>query len=452
MDSGWRQYQAKLKKTESMKKMSIKILKYSPALTVLLVVIYGMVTIFSGTACQRLLSRDKTGKLQSKNQLIKKEDVQTIIDADAFINPLSRSFHVNHNGRNLKVDTTLDIDLQEYLIKKMDRKNSRYIGIVAVEPDTGKVLVMAGFDKTNKKNNTCIDALFPAASIFKIISAAAAVEKCGFNAGTRFAYNGSNHTLYKRQLKERKNKYTNYITLRDSFAKSVNPVFGKIGANYLGKKSLEKYAEAFGFNRSIDFELPLPPSLITFSDDAYRCAEIASGFNRETHLSPVHGALICSAILNQGLLIEPTIIDRIVDEDGIIIYQSDVKEVNHAISNEASNILKDLMGTTIRSGTCRKTFRGYKRDRVLSKLNIGGKTGSIGSRSNDVRYDWFVGYAEEKKGSSKIAISIVVAHEEYIGRRSFQYARYAFKEFFRKNFEKKQTALKSAHKPGARAS
>ncbi len=453
-NSGWRNYQTELQRNHAMKKMSKKILKYSPIVPIVLAVFYGIITIFSGTACQNILSKtggllkDKTGDFQDDKQGISKNEVQLFIDAGAIINRKSRNFTVDHEGRKLRVDTTIDIDLQEYLLKKLDRKNSRYIGIVAIDPDTGRVLVMAGFDKTNASKNTCIDSMFPAASVFKIVSAAAVVEKCGFKADTRFSYNGSNHTLYKRQLKDRKNRYTNYITLRDSFARSVNPVFGKIGANYLGKTSLEKYADAFGFNQTINFELPLSPSPISFSDDLYNCAEIACGFNRETQLSPVHGALISSAVLNRGVLIEPTVIDQIVDEKGQVIYKSGLKKINHAISLETADILKDLMGTTIRAGTCRKSFSGYRKDRILSKLNIGGKTGSIASRSHDVRYDWFVGYAEEKKGEQKLALAIVVAHEKYIGRRSFHYARYAIKEYFRKSFAERQANNNDVQRSG----
>ncbi len=108
-----------------------------------------------------------------------------------------------------------------------------------MDPKTGKVLSMVGFDKTDPSNNPCVDSRFPAASIFKIVTASAVVEKCGFQPGSKLSYNGRKHTLYKSQLKDRRNRYTNRITFRDSFAQSVNPVFGKIGAHYLGKIRLK---------------------------------------------------------------------------------------------------------------------------------------------------------------------------------------------------------------------
>jgi cell division protein FtsI/penicillin-binding protein 2 len=313
-----------------------------------------------------------------------------------------------------------------------------------MDPATGRILSMVGYDKTDPSNNPCLDN-FPAASVFKIVTAAAAVEKCGFNSDSTLEFNGRKHTLYKSQLKNRTNKYTNHISFRKSFAQSVNPVFGKIGAHQLGKQELEKYARAFGFNRRIDFEIPVEPSFVSISAEPYRLAEIASGFNRETTLSPLHGALLASTILNHGRLIEPTIIDQIIDDRGEVMYRGRLAPIHQAISPEATEVMNTLMKATVKSGTAKKAFRGYRRDRILSRLNIGGKTGSIASRKiPHVRYDWFVGFAEEINGAAKIVISVVVAHEKFIGTRASRYARYAIKTYFRDYFAKIKAQSKHA--------
>jgi cell division protein FtsI/penicillin-binding protein 2 len=233
--------------------------------------------------------------------------------------------------------------------------------------------------------------------------------------------------------------------LKDSFAQSINPVFGKLGARELGKSILEKYAEAFGFNRKIAFELPISPSEVTISDEPYRCAEIASGFNRLTTLSPVHGAMIAGIMLNHGRLIEPTIVEKVVDDDGRTIYRGRSETLNQAISPEASEIVHQLMRATVRSGTSRKAFRGYRRDRVLSKLIIGGKTGSINNKTQDARIDWFVGFGEEKDGPKKLAVAVVVAHEKYIGIRASRYARMAIRYYFRNYFSRQVATSTKEH-------
>jgi cell division protein FtsI/penicillin-binding protein 2 len=439
----WRDYQAGLKSAAAKKRLYKIILKFSPLILVIFVVVYGIISGAGGKASFPVLT-DSFASLGDKKidtdlnrgKVINKRDVQTLLDSTTFANLKNKSFDFVANGSKLRVDTSLDISLQNFLLKKVNLSTSRYIGIVGIDPVTGKILSMVGFDKTDDSNNPCLDNRFPAASIFKIVTASAAVEKCGFNLDSKLTYNGKKHTLYKSQLKDRKNRYTNRITFRESFAQSVNPVFGKIGAHYLGKTTLEKYAAAFGFNRVIDFEIQLAPSAVSLSDEPYQWAEIASGFNQETKMSPLHGALMAAAIINEGSLIEPTIVNQITDEEGQILYRGQSVTINQVITPEASKVVNRLMGTTIRSGTLKKTFRGYKRNKILSKLNIGGKTGSIDNNSHDVRYDWFVGFAEEKEGPGKIAISVIVAHEKYIGIRASQYARMVITQYFKNYFSK----------------
>lgn len=363
--------------------------------------------------------------------VLTKADLQVLIDPSRFINLTEAAFPLEMDGRRFTVETSLNPQLQSQLLKRMDRKHCRYIAVVAMEPASGRLLAMAGFDKDNPASaNPCIETRFPAASIFKIVTAAAAVEKLGFRPGSSLSFNGGKYTLYKSQLNDQQNRYTRYISFKDSFAQSVNPVFGKLGARTLGKDALQQYAEAFGFNRPIDFEIPLAPSTVFLSDEPYQWAEIASGFNRQTIISPLHGAILAATILNGGQMVAPTIVDQITDAHGRPVYRQHRQPLDRAISPSASKIVNTLMAATVHAGTSRKAFKGHGRDRVLSRLNIGGKTGSISNRSNELRYDWFVGFAEEKNGSEKIAISVVVAHEEYIGTRAGQYARLVIERFF----------------------
>lgn len=445
--SNWRDYQRKLRRTAAIKKFTKDIPKYSVVLLFVLIFVCGIVSSLSGIACHRTQTLNnnapdnKAHIHHSHKKLITKRDIQSLIDSESFVNLKKKSFDFVFNEQDFRVDTSLDIPLQQFMLDNLNKSTARYIGIVAMDPTSGRIVAMVSFDKTNQYNNICIDNKFPAASIFKIVTAAAAIEKCNFNLCSTLKYNGRKHTLYKSQLKRRTNRYTNRITFKDSFAQSVNPVFGKIGALYLGKTALENYAAAFGFNQNIDFEIPVAPSSVSLSDEPYQWAEIACGFNHETTLSPLHGALITSAILNHGRQVEPTIVDQITDETGQVIYRSHLITLNQAITPRASKVVNDLMEATIRSGTCRTAFRNYRKDQILSKLNIGGKSGSIDNKAHDVRYDWFVGFAEEKDGPEKFVISVIVAHEKYIGTRANKYAYMAMKQYFRNYFAKKAEKL-----------
>jgi len=182
----------------------------------------------------------------------------------------------------------------------------------------------------------------------------------------------------------------------------------------------------------------VPPSNLSISDEPYRWAEIASGFNRMTTLSPIHGALIAAIVLNDGKWVEPTIVERMVGQEGLTVYRGRPGVSNQVISPEASEVIQQLMRATVLSGTSQRAFRGFRRDRVLSKLVIGGKTGSINNTEQDTRFDWFVGFAQEKDGPAKLSIAVLVGHEKYIGIRSSQYARMAFQHYFKDYFSRQE--------------
>ena len=376
-----------------------------------------------------------------------KQDIRRLLRENDLTNITKKSFLLETGSKKLHVNTSIDMDLQNFLLsqvehaKKAGRGRPRYLAMVALDPETGKVLSMASYDHKNPSNNTCLSSDYPAASIFKIITAAAAIETCGLSPVSYLNFTGSRYTLYKRQLEDTSGRYSNTISFRDSFAQSVNPVFGKIGSQYVGKEGLAKYASAFGFNHPITFEAPLPVSPINLIDDPYKLAEIASGFNRDTHLSPLHAALLSGTIVNNGQFIEPTIVEQIVDETGKVIYSGKLRPVHQAIKPETSSVVKELMATTITDGTSRKSFQGFENDPVLAHLNIGGKTGSIYNNGHDVRFDWFVGFAEDKNGQQKLAVSVLVGHEKYIGTKASYYARMTMKHYFGNQFDntKQQT-------------
>lgn len=453
-NNGWREYQRTLKKNSSSKKRSKIVKKYLPFFPLIIPIVVGMFITFNSFAYRIDISGPPEEKIQSKPQepALNKKEIQNIFSDTTFLNLQDKQFQFATGGKIISVDTSIDIDLQKYMISQfeklhhLNRGKPRHLAVVAIEPTTGRILCMASFDKNSSKINHCISHNFPAASIFKIVTATAAIETCGLTPESKLEYNGGKYTLYKSQLKNRRNKYTNRVTFKKSFAESINPVFGKIGANMLGKDTLEEYAYSFGFNKKIDFEIPLEESHFEISEKPYNWAELACGFNRNTVVSPLHCALLSASIINYGQFTEPSIVDRIYDDTGKVLYSNKTNIIQSTVSPDASIYLKSLMASTIKSGTAKKAFRGLKRDPILSQLNIGGKTGSISNKKRDVKYDWFVGYAEEKNGSKQMAISIVVGHEKYLGTRACKYARMAIKEYFKNDLVTNKDRIRSNRK------
>ncbi|MHB1398166.1 MAG: penicillin-binding transpeptidase domain-containing protein [Trichloromonadaceae bacterium] len=357
--------------------------------------------------------------------------LREFLDSRAFSNVSTRDLPLTVDGRQFTVETTLDPGLQSFLLSTLDRTNSRYVGITVIDPGSGKVLALAGYDRTDPDGNPCLDSQFPAASIFKIVTAAAAVEQLGYTENSPMSFGGGKYTLYKQQLTGKSQRTDTTLPLSEAFADSINPVFGKLGSLRLGKTRLEQAAATFGFNRPIDFELPLAPSHFQISDEPYNWAEIASGFNRQTTLSPLHGALLAAAIINGGQMPTPSIIETIADAGGEQLYRRPAPAQTPALfSPRTAAALVEMMEATINSGTARKAFSQYQKDRVLAGLQIGGKTGSLSNAGKDVRYDWFVGFAKERQGGRQLAVAVMVAHQDLIGIRAGDYARRTFAYYF----------------------
>jgi peptidoglycan glycosyltransferase len=431
----WRDYQGTLQRQELRKTIFKRSVWFFP---VLLFLVLGVQFFKVSLSTGYFKDFPDIIKPFKDSSLWTKEDLRTIIDPKALCNSTEEKIDLNYSGKTFSVGTTLDSRLQNYMLKKIQSSQSPLIGFVAIDPASGRILSMIDSRKSDSGENVCLSNQFPAASIFKIITAAAAIEGCNISADTKLTFNGRKHTLYKNQLTNRIHRYTNSTSLKKSFAQSINPVFGKLGVFSLKKDLLEEYAIRFGFNQSIDFELPVQPSRISVGDDSYHWAELACGFNRETVMSPVHGAMIASVILNSGKLAEPSIVEYITDKENNPLYVGEKRASRQVISPETSQELKELMAATVSYGTCSRTFRGYRRDRILSKLVIGGKTGSINNKSNELHYDWFVGFCEEKNGPKKLALAALVVHNKLLREKAQVFARLAMKYYFKQSEDRSQ--------------
>lgn len=439
--ANWRSYQSRLKKADTRKRRLRKCYRAASLLLFMAILFYGV----GGGPGGAVHHESEPPKDLSKKRL------STLLDAGDFVNIQSPRLDLTVRGERMVVKTGIDPQLQNFILAQLDTRHARYIGVVVISPYSGRIRAMVGYDRENPNGNPCADRCFPAASIFKIVTAAAAVEQCGMAPHTPLTFRGGKYTLYKYQLRQDESKNVRTLSLKDSFAQSVNPIFGKLGMHYLQKKRLKQYALAFGFNRLFRFELPMAASRIQIQPTPYHWAEIACGFNRETVISPLHGALIASAVFNGGYLMNPILVDQVTDGQGRVLYHSRITALNKAIRPPTAVVLRELMQETIKSGTCKKTFRGHEKDPVLSRLVMGGKTGTINSHDHaGRRFDWFVGFAQEKGGMENLVISAFVAHEKYIGPKANYYGRLIMKDHFARYFARQdRKQLTRANQPAS---
>ncbi|MGZ3711388.1 MAG: penicillin-binding transpeptidase domain-containing protein [Bdellovibrionota bacterium] len=344
-------------------------------------------------------------------------------------------FPVTKGDKNYRVHFTLDADLQAKIEDVYQRYSPDYAAFVALDPETGKILAMVDYSSQGHEGNLALKATFPAASVFKIVTSAAALDQGKIRPNALFPVNGRYGTLYKGNLRDYVNRWTRFITIEEAFAKSVNTVFGKIAMTRVGPSVLQKYANGFGFNQKIDFEMPLEMGqALVPTDDDFGLAEAGSGYTQRQTMNPVQGALMAASVINGGRMVVPHVVESMTTDDGTKVYEMEEGGMLfHPMDQDTAKSLSMIMENTITRGTARKEYRDYNHHPVLSKLFIGAKTGSLTGTTPAGRYDWFVGFAQSSSNpKKKIAFASMIINRKYWKVKSSHIAREAIIEHFQK--------------------
>lgn len=344
--------------------------------------------------------------------------------------PFTASCDTIRNGKkDLILYYSLDSSLQKLGNSLMKQYKPLYGAVVALDPGTGRVLSLISWTHDSMPslgNNLYCRSLFPAASIFKTITAAAAIEQAGFTSESTIPHTGRNHTLYKFQLEKNLTVFKD-VSLEFAYANSMNPVFARIGLYSLRKNSIYEIGKRFGFNTQIPFELPVDVSSVPQTDSTFTIAELASGFNQKTTLSPMLGALMAAAVAQHGQIPIPHLIDSIYNGESIT-YRAEPQPLQTAIAPSTAKELTNLMQCVARYGTARKSFRYIKSSSRFDNIEYGGKTGSV-DKDSVGRVDWFIGFAKHPDDKrQRIAIGVVTVH----GAFWTVHSSYIAAEYFRK--------------------
>lgn len=374
-------------------------------------------------------SHEKTTALGTTSEARKK--LADALGRSLWNNQLPTKVEVADKGL-VNVKYTLDKDLQQQSEKLLLRYKPDYGAIVMMDAETGKILALSSYVKGQPKaENLTLRATFPAASIFKIITAATAVDRKGVEPQDKIAFNGGNYTLYKKNvLSEKVNRWTRFISLKDAFARSINTAFGRLTLETLDPKDLDEYSRRFMFNKYIpaDFQLEQSQALVP-EEKGYEMAQVASGYNRFNTMSPVHGAMIAASIINDGKIVAPYLVEELSSDEHESIYKGETYEIGQAITAESASKVRELMEQTVLTGTGRKTFRKLVRDKKYREVEMGGKTGHFSGTNPKGTNDWFVGYASD--GENKVAIAAITVNIQKWTVKSSALAEMMFREHFR---------------------
>lgn len=313
-------------------------------------------------------------------------------------------------NKSMQVQYNFNENLTNYSKNLLKQYRSDYTAIAVIDNETGKVLMAIGYaGKSNTfDKNLILSNTHPSASLIKIVTTAELLQNSQVKKETIFDFKGRSTTLFKYQLNDsRSNRWDRSQTFETAFAKSNNVIFGKAAIKNTTSEGLVKMAEGFGFNQPILKEFGFLKSEIHQVKDDFSLAELASGYNVDTVISPIHAAALASVVANGGVLRTPKLIAKIVDPGTGENLWPEISIEKRAISPETSKEMQEMMAMTIDGGTARKSFRkmnnGYR-----DVLDIGGKTGSITGGTPFGKRDWFAAYAIPRENGKGKGISISV--------------------------------------------
>ncbi len=322
---------------------------------------------------------------------------------------------IDYDSAKYRPNYTFNSSLEEFIKKQLALYRPDYTSVVVLDNESGQIL--AAVDYARSANVFGRDLAFttthPAASIFKIITASDLLENTHIKTDTEFHFTGRSTTLYRSQLKEPANRrWIRSLDLQKAFATSNNVIFGRTAIENLTPAGLKRMAEKFGFNKKILEGVNLDPSIFNMAQDQYNLAEFSSGLNTQTVMSPVHGAVIASVVANGGVFRYPVVIKSLEGiQDNKVIYPP-IKKDEQVLTPQSSEDLRTLFMSTVVQGTARSSFR--RSQHLLTKLEIGGKTGSITGGEPYGKRDWFVSYAKslEDKNDKGISICVMIVNQK----------------------------------------
>jgi cell division protein FtsI/penicillin-binding protein 2 len=294
---------------------------------------------------------------------------------------------------------TIDPRLQARLEKTLASYAVPWGATVLLEPGTGRVLAMAEHSDAEPQRKGIATAAFaPAASVFKIVTAAALLEQ-GVRPGDEVCFHGGKHRLQPKLLADDPRRDRTCFSLATAFGHSANVVFAKLAERGLDPAVLRSTAGRFLFNGEIPFSRPIEMSRADFPADPFQLANTAAGFGA-VKLSPLHAALLASIVANGGQFVPPALIES-VEGASAPAPRTPVRVVDEGVAGA----LGEMMRSTCSEGTARRAFR--RASGPLRGVSVAGKTGSLTDPTPYRDYTWFVGFAPADHPQVVVATLIV---------------------------------------------
>ncbi|MFH1565939.1 MAG: penicillin-binding protein 2 [bacterium] len=318
---------------------------------------------------------------------------------------------VPKNGRGLvlTIDRAIQFIIEEKLkteVKKYDAKSGT---VIVVEPQTGKIISMVNFPNFNlylpfdnedeqdlmgeNIRNKAIADTYEPGSVIKALTMSAAIDLGKVSPFTTYMDDGpksfSGHIVDNWD-----GKHHGLETMVSILQHSNNLGAAWVGTT-VGAKSLREYFINFGFGTKLGIDLEGEDTGIIRELSDWRDIDIATAsFGQGISATPLQVVMAFSAIVNNGNLMQPFVVEKIVDERGKVVTEFKPKLVRKVISEKTSETMVDMLTAAVSGGE--SSFF------ISKKYTVAGKTGTAqipvaGSYDPNKTNATFVGFLPKSK-------------------------------------------------------
>lgn len=214
--------------------------------------------------------------------------------------------------------------------------------------------------------NKAVSDTYEPGSVFKAVTAAIALEENLVNKNSSFFCNG-HATVAGQSYHCHKTTGHGSQNLMQAIANSCNPAFITIG-QLVGVNTFSKYFKAFGFTEKTGIDLPGEASSTYHKEEKMGPVELASSsFGQTFNVTPMQLICAISATVNGGYLVQPHMVEKILDENNKVKKTVASSTKRQVISESTSATMRELLNFVSENGAKNSLVAGY---------NIGAKTGT----------------------------------------------------------------------------
>ena len=264
--------------------------------------------------------------------------------------------------------------------------------VIAMDPFTGRILAMATYPSFNPNQflqyrsslwrNRAISDTFEPGSIFKAFLAAAAIEEKVVRPSDSFYCENGSYTVHDRTIHDTSKH--GWLTFQQIIKISSNIGASKVGEK-VGKDRFYRYIGAFGFGEKTRIGLPGEGKGIIHHPRYWAPVALDTiSFGQGLSVTGIQLVTALSAIANGGVLVKPSVVERVTNEKGETIQAPQPEEVRRVISEDTAKRVALLLKATTEKG-------GTGEGAVPAGYEVAGKTGT--AQKVDTRLG---GYAEDR--------------------------------------------------------